>query len=173
MAISVKLLKIYSVNEINILKEKFGENNVISISRQIIGIKYGNKFGLPKYTKISEFIEANEIEEFFLISDNYFNILKKSFVLSAIVRAIKVNNDYEEIQFSIDELLKSKDSSNKIDSLYRFIVDYEYIGIEIIENLNLVFNDDGIENEIYIYSNGIVKMTFFSERILRIVGELL
>ncbi len=172
MAISVKLLKIYSVNEINILKEKFGENNVIGVSRQIIGIKYGNKFGIPKYTKISEFIEENEIEEFFLISDNYFNILKKSFVLSTIVKEIKVNSDYEEIQFSIDELLKRRDSSN-IDSLYRLIVDYEYIGIEIFEYINLAFNDDGVENDVYVYSNGNVKMTFFSEKTLRTVGEFL
>lgn len=173
MAISIKLLKLYSTNEINILKEKFGEKNVIGVSSQIIGLRYGTKFGLPKYTKISEFLEENEIEEFFLISDNYFNILKKSFEFSITVREIKVNRDYEEIQFSIDEFLKDRGSSDKRESLYRVIVDYEYIGIEMIESLNLVFNDDGTENEVYIYSNGIIKMTFFSEKILRIVGGLL
>lgn len=179
MSINIKLLKIYSDTQIIILKEQFGKENVFKISTKVLGIVYNKDRTTPKYNEIINFISDKSIDVVIIFLKNYLKIMKRFIednVENIEIRTIKNDTGLEEIFDyyckKFIELRENKKEVKRLEEMFYREVGYHIENSIDIKYLKVDFLKNGIINEVFIYSNGIISMTYFSEDTLLEVGRI-
>ncbi len=179
MAINMKVLKIYSNNDLELLNKEFNDN-AIPLTPKYVGLKYGTSLLSPSYSELINYISDKTIDLKIFILKDFFHI-----IMLAIIG--KASNFKLELVYE-DETLKEETSVkiNQITSTYKKTKDIKELKknleltlMSLFKNKNnfkyLYFEkpEDNFINDITIYNNGNIASTFFSNWFFNFWEEIL